>query len=791
MIRSADGFSCACDDHSVPSGPAKCRACNATELVSSDGSTCIPRKCQNTSGRFVCRKCPSDYITVTQNLDGSPMKEVLCVKCSRGYKAQNNRCVRCDSCTCNKNEIVVKNVCVTKKYLAERPKYEETRLHPSTVLEFVKFEYLCMQNDMVACRTLASQCVRNLYTTDQAGPCRLWIQPKLQLPKGEFLALYTRLPPLTIETLTNKNLGEFYLSRGKENIIIAIAAYTATGGFKLEDNTDNKIFSCFSPTEIRIGSDISNKCTLNISNLSIFESDSTFGLFLSLDGELKPIPISVRKPNGYYVKGDTWTTSKFRRYFLLENSLSTTANVTTTIYLRTLIIRIKIQRDKSSLRGQVSAEVQYATKSLSDTVTAFLQVGHELPTAGIIRGLEIWGGILGVFTTLYALVQWRGTVRRGGYLFSLAPLLAESLADTLYFAIWFSTLHALAAEAGTLGLTLPLSEYEEHIIKSFIFSAVALKLLKVTWINWSQCRCDLFLLDWSEYVSPFGKDGVQNDKSNLWKSVTLAREWSNLQTQRRAHPGYTVTLALAILYAFLPQSLGYKWATATVAWWVAYVANHLAMYVADKMVGSPVKTLPQVCSGLGVSLLVFQEEFYAHYVHGRNDESKEMKSMAGPLPTCRVVVATQLRAVYKQLAGPEAAIALGANESTKTLLTQFLAAFFERALDGLNWVANERTVLERLLDVELTARESGSTSCLLHDPDYGTPSCFAVTWWGEEWALGTFDAILFGTIIIATDNQLIAALVTLAVWQIFRHLRTVFGNRNIRHKTGIEIPLFS
>lgn len=32
-------------------------------MVSADGATCVPRRCQNTGGRFVCRKCPKDYIS--------------------------------------------------------------------------------------------------------------------------------------------------------------------------------------------------------------------------------------------------------------------------------------------------------------------------------------------------------------------------------------------------------------------------------------------------------------------------------------------------------------------------------------------------------------------------------------------------------------------------------------------------------------------------------------------------------------------------------------------------------
>lgn len=80
---------------------------------------------------------------MSQNIDGSPMKEVQCVKCSRGYKAENNVCVRCEKCTCDKSEVAVADRCVPRKFLADRPKYTENILHPSMLLKVIKLEYLC------------------------------------------------------------------------------------------------------------------------------------------------------------------------------------------------------------------------------------------------------------------------------------------------------------------------------------------------------------------------------------------------------------------------------------------------------------------------------------------------------------------------------------------------------------------------------------------------------------------------------------------------------------------------
>lgn len=51
-----------------------------------------------------------------------------------------------------------------------------------------------------------------------------------------------------------------------------------------------------------------------------------------------------------------------------------------------------------------------------------------------------------------------------------------------------------------------------------------------------------------------------------------------------------------------------------------------------------------------------------------------------------------------------------------------------QAIDGLSWVASERTVLEKLLDLEIVTREGGNTSTLLYETDNLMPSCFAITW---------------------------------------------------------------
>ncbi|XP_049877262.1 uncharacterized protein LOC126374615 [Pectinophora gossypiella] len=786
MVVSQDGFSCTCEEHSVPVSIGRCRPCNATEVVSVDGRSCVPRRCQASSGKLVCRKCPVDYITVTHGLDGSPLKEMQCVKCARGYRPYNNVCVRCESCVCAQQEIVVRGRCLPKRYVNDRPKYDETKMHPNELLDIVKHEYFCTKNDLLACRHLASECVRRFYSLDLAGPCRLWIQPKIPQPKG--------LAKLSIETTLNeKDPTEIDLARGMNKLNLALGVFTSEGRLEILRDPDLTP-PCFLPLSINIGKDYSIDCRMNISQLQP-SFNETLSPFLYTENDLKVLPVLLRQTNGQYVQRGTWP-GKFRRYFIIHNSLSFTSNMTNTIYLRTLLIRLRIERNKlksTSLQLHISIEAQYAGKSpLSQSITTTLRVEHDMPSAGVLRGLEIWGGVLGALLSLYAVAQWRGNLRRGGLHFTIVPYMAGAIADALYFAAWFSTLHALAAEAGALGLTLPLSRSEEYMIRAFVYSAVGLKALKVAWINWNQCRCDIFFMDWSEYNPPM-KDTPVIDKSDNWRTSTLAREWSRLQTKRRTSPAYTVPLTLIIVYlmrpwhGYLPQNQGYKWAVGTLAWWSAYVIVTALRWLMDRVLGAPTAALARLCTGLGLSLLVFQEEYYAHYVHGRNDDS-DARSLAGPLAACRVVCAPQLRVVYKQLSTPGLG-GLVEKGPRKVLLSKFLAAFFERALDGLSWVASERTVLERLLDVELVAREPGNTSALLYDPGDGAPSCFNVTWWGEEWSLGSFDAMIYGYVFMTTGDTLVAGLVTLVAWQIMKLLRSSFGNKNQREKTDVDLKL--
>jgi hypothetical protein len=68
---------------------------------------------------------------------------------------------------------------------------------------------------------------------------------------------------------------------------------------------------------------------------------------------------------------------------------------------------------------------------------------------------------------------------------------------------------------------------------------------------------------------------------------------------------------------YIQESQAYKWAVAGIAWWGAYAIVLVFRWTLDRTVGSPPASIPRVCKEVGLSLLVFEEEHYVHYVHGR------------------------------------------------------------------------------------------------------------------------------------------------------------------------------
>ncbi|GBP68600.1 Meckelin [Eumeta japonica] len=600
------------------------------------------------------------------------MREVQCMKCARGYKAVGERCERCVHCTCQRNETLVKDVCMSKEFINNRPKPESGRFHPNAVVEIVRNEYMCLKGDVRACRNLTDKCVKSLYSSDQGGPCRLWIQNKpppglvqlafdpmksgqsgfseqISLAKGQYpseqeLRLKERPFVMKREGIRSESTW----AESWKHVLLVLTVHTPGGGIKFLRNIDNKS-KCLLPMAVHVGNYYTSECSIPIDYLLKFSGES-LAAYADMDGSLRPLPITIRTPSGRSVQKGNWATNQFNRYYLIDRFLNPSNNLSSIIYLRTLIVHVRIKRDVANdgLRIKISLEAHYASHSDREkTVTTSLRIENDLPQAGILRALEIWGSVLSAVAVLYAALVWRGTARRGGSQLAIGPLLAGYLADGLLVAAWCTTLHALAAEATNTGFPLPLSKTEETTIEAFVYSAISLKIIYVLWFNWCQSRIDVFLLDWSEYNTT-ARDVEVFEAKGQGGAVWILREFAALQATRRASPAYTVPLTLLILRLSLdvqdslPDSPAYFWAFCVSVWLCAHLSILTLNWMKDKALGVPVLKLLTACRESGTSLIAFKEEFYAHYIHGRNDVISDTRSFTGPLATGRVLCVPQI-----------------------------------------------------------------------------------------------------------------------------------------------------
>ncbi|XP_050682642.1 uncharacterized protein LOC126977967 [Leptidea sinapis] len=424
--------------------------------------------------------------------------------------------------------------------------------------------------------------------------------------------------------------------------------------------------------------------------------------------------------------------------------------MTNVVYLSKLLFRLRIEKSKAaSLRLYITSEAYFSIKPPnSDVIETILFVVHEMPEAGVLQGLE--GALI-------------------------------------------STVHALGAEAGTLGMTLSLSQTEEDVLRSILYTVVVLKSVRILWMNWNQCQHDVFFVDWSEMDSTASGEATSRANSLNWRSVLLSKEWLAMQTRRRVSPPMTVVMTLLLLQilggwrVYIPKSRGYYWAYDAIVWWSSYGALFVINWIKYKIFGyNPTEKISKICTGVNMSLLVFQEEYYAHYVHGR-DELDGLGKFSGSLTFCRIVCAAQFRDAYKKLSNTQHTLHHQDDPvSNKVILSKFIAAFIERALDGLNWVARERSLAETLLNIELMNTEGSNTSWMLYDAS-STPSCFDVTWWGEEWTLITFEAMLFGCLSNAFNSSLTSALTTILTWQIGKNIRDWLSYKNLMKKINVQM----
>eukprot|EP00794_Sanderia_malayensis_P012249 gene12249-13511_t len=114
-------------------------------------------------------------------------------------------------------------------------------------------------------------------------------------------------------------------------------------------------------------------------------------------------------------------------------------------------------------------------------------------------------------------------------------------------------------------------------------------------------------------------------------------------------------------------------------------------------------------------------------------------------------------------------------------MNKFLTSFIEHSSPELDYTVRDKTLLERILDMELQV--PFDKSLFYNDPGKSFVNSFL---YGAEWSLLVFDIFLFAVVDLAATNFTLAAFVTYFVDMIIVTIRASLGKKNLARKTLVH-----
>lgn len=119
--------------------------------------------------------------------------------------------------------------------------------------------------------------------------------------------------------------------------------------------------------------------------------------------------------------------------------------------------------------------------------------------------------------------------------------------------------------------------------------------------------------------------------------------------------------------------------------------------------------------------------------------------------------------------------------NTYNLVTKFLSAFLDHSLKDLDYTVKDRTLFEKLLDVEFT--DVMDRGVFYNDDGH---SFDAVIYYGHELTLVLFDLLLFCVIDLVACDFVVAAVLTFAIDKVLEGFRRYLSKRNLVKKALVD-----
>eukprot|EP00939_MAST-03C_sp_MAST-3C-sp1_P000330 g330.t1 len=233
------------------------------------------------------------------------------------------------------------------------------------------------------------------------------------------------------------------------------------------------------------------------------------------------------------------------------------------------------------------------------------------------------------------------------------PILCAFTWFYLFFFKWAADFHSLPLPWDWRRNTEFLA-YPQQCFVGMMCAVTLGAYLRVGEIIYTQCRCtDVFFVDWekSRYMDSRSSRSAAMTKGetkrnggerrrwpiSVWRTISIAKEWANLQTARRTNFELTLVSMLFLFigcdvqrYATSVPELhgsgsGYEHPYLVFAnisfWWffVVLVQRLLRFLVFERFfVENRSIRFMSLCSLSKISLLVLDEQFHGYYIHGRS-----------------------------------------------------------------------------------------------------------------------------------------------------------------------------
>ncbi|XP_077383861.1 meckelin-like [Festucalex cinctus] len=428
------------------------------------------------------------------------------------------------------------------------------------------------------------------------------------------------------------------------------------------------------------------------------------------------------------------------------------------------------------------------------------------------------------------------------FLFYAGDLANVFLAVTVGTGLYWLILYKAQQHASVL---LPLPHQEEQFV-TYISCAFALKTVQFLHKLIVQLSVDVFFIDWERPRSKASRNVPANGQQkrdpspvSIWRTYFVANEWNEIQTIRKIRPTFQIMAVLFFLEVldfsnlalrdpwptlqrppevYTPSySLTMRYGLAATLWLCIGILQVIFFTVFyEHFVEDKIRQFVDLCSISNISVLVLPQRCFGYYIHGRsvhghadtnmeemnNNLKREAESLCGQrgllpntdMQTFQVALSNRLRSHYDRIRdsftrrhGPsrlmDAASFTQSDQNIRAYQTMnhFLGSVIDHAHPDMDYIVRDKLALERVMGMEFL--EANDKSIFYSDEGH---SFGDVLFYGNEGTLLIFDTLFFCVVDLASQNFVLAAVLTYLEQMIFERIRNSFGRRNLVNKTLVD-----